>query len=64
WLKQFRTRPLSAQAASWQHEVDWALGKLQDLQHAMNQLDLGLAEMENESWRSEEHSMVNCVLEN
>uniref|UniRef100_A0A8C1YKT7 ZZ-type domain-containing protein n=1 Tax=Cyprinus carpio TaxID=7962 RepID=A0A8C1YKT7_CYPCA len=54
----------SAQAASWQHEVDWALGKLQDLQQAMNQLDLGLAEMENESWHSEEHSMANCVLEN
>ncbi|XP_050988600.1 utrophin isoform X1 [Labeo rohita] len=54
----------SAQAASWQHEVDWALGKLQDLQHAMNQLDLGLAEMEHESWHSEEHSMVNCVLGN
>ncbi len=30
----------------------------------MNQLDLGLAEMENESVHSEEHSMVNCVLEN
>ncbi|KAL1257497.1 hypothetical protein QQF64_010741 [Cirrhinus molitorella] len=55
----------SAQATSWQHEVDWALGKLQDLQHAMNQLDLGLAEIENESWQpSEEHSIVNCVLEN
>ncbi len=30
----------------------------------MNQLDLGLAEMENESLHSEEHSMLNCVLEN
>ncbi|XP_043118799.1 utrophin-like isoform X2 [Puntigrus tetrazona] len=54
----------SAQAASWQHEVDWALRKLQDLQHAMNQLDLGLAEIENESLHSEEHRRVSCVLEN
>ncbi|XP_026085013.1 utrophin-like [Carassius auratus] len=54
----------SAQATSWTHELDWALGKLQDLQQAMNQLDLGLAEIENESWHSEEHSMDNCVLEN
>lgn len=54
----------SAQAASWQHQVDWALGKLQDLQDAMNQLELGLLEMENENWHSEERSMVSCVLEN
>lgn len=30
----------------------------------MNQLELGLLEMENENWHSEERSMVSCVLEN
>ncbi|XP_039537600.1 utrophin-like isoform X1 [Pimephales promelas] len=54
----------SAQAASWQHQVDWALGKLQDLQIAMNQLELSHLEIENENWHSEEHNVVNCVLEN
>ncbi|XP_077094930.1 utrophin-like isoform X2 [Siphateles boraxobius] len=54
----------SAQAASWQHKVDWALGKLQDLQDAMNQLELSHLGMENENWHSEERSMVNGVLEN
>ncbi|XP_051578096.1 utrophin-like isoform X3 [Myxocyprinus asiaticus] len=54
----------SAQAASWQHEVDWALGKLQDIQDAMDQLDLGLAEMEDKGLHSEEHTMVDCMLEN
>lgn len=33
--------------ASWQQQVSWVLRKLQDLQDAMHQLDLGLAEMEN-----------------
>ncbi|CAM4649321.1 unnamed protein product [Leuciscus chuanchicus] len=54
----------SAQDASWQHQVDWALGKLQDLQDAMNQLELSHLEMENENCHCEERSMVNCVLEN
>ncbi|XP_030644461.1 utrophin-like [Chanos chanos] len=34
-------------ATNWPQQVDWALGKLRDLQKAMNQLELGLLEMES-----------------
>nr|XP_055029031.1 utrophin-like isoform X1 [Misgurnus anguillicaudatus]XP_055029032.1 utrophin-like isoform X1 [Misgurnus anguillicaudatus]XP_055029033.1 utrophin-like isoform X1 [Misgurnus anguillicaudatus]XP_055029034.1 utrophin-like isoform X1 [Misgurnus anguillicaudatus] len=44
---------------SWQHEVDWALEKLQDLQNAMDQMDLGLSEVK-EIWHSESHAAVDC----
>ncbi|XP_057200414.1 utrophin-like isoform X2 [Triplophysa rosa] len=54
---------------SWQHELDWALRKLQELQNAMDQLDLGLglglglAEVENESYPSIKHGVVvDCEL--
>ncbi|XP_060789093.1 utrophin-like [Neoarius graeffei] len=51
--------------ANWQQQVNWVLRKLQDLQDAMHQLDLGLAEMENkwEEWCSEGQSLVSCMLD-
>lgn len=51
--------------ANWQQQVNWVLRKLQDLQDAMHQLDLGLAEIENkwEEWCSEGQSLVSCMLD-
>ncbi|XP_017332634.1 utrophin isoform X1 [Ictalurus punctatus] len=49
--------------ASLQQQVSWVLRKLQDLQDAMHQLDLGLAEMENkwEGWCSEGQTLVSYM---
>ncbi|MCI4382586.1 hypothetical protein PGIGA_G00016470 [Pangasianodon gigas] len=49
--------------ASWQQQVSWVLRKLQDLQDAMYQLDLGLADMENkwEGWCSEGQTLVSYM---
>lgn len=51
--------------ASWQQQVSWVVRKLQDLQEAMHQLNLGLAEMENkwEEWCSEGQTLVSCILD-
>lgn len=51
--------------ASWQQQVSWVLRKLQDLQDAMHQLDLGLAEMENkwEGLGSNRQTLVSCVMD-
>ena len=42
-----RWERLSAQAGSWQQQVDRALEKLQDLRNAMGQLELRLTEAED-----------------
>ncbi|XP_058255286.1 utrophin-like isoform X2 [Hemibagrus wyckioides] len=51
--------------ASWQQQVSWVLRKLQDLQDAMHQLDLGLAEMENkwEGCCSDGHTLDRYMLD-
>lgn len=50
--------------ASWQEQVSWVVRKLQDIQDAMHQLDLSLAEIENnwEGWCSERQTLVSCLL--
>ncbi|XP_046710962.1 utrophin-like isoform X2 [Silurus meridionalis] len=51
--------------ASWHQQVSWIVRKLQDLQDAMHQLDLGLAEMEDkwEGWCSEGQTLVSYMLD-
>lgn len=57
----------SSRRISWQHELDWALRKLQELQNAMEHLDLDLDldldEVENESHPSVKSGVgVECEL--
>uniref|UniRef100_A0A3B4BMR3 Uncharacterized protein n=1 Tax=Pygocentrus nattereri TaxID=42514 RepID=A0A3B4BMR3_PYGNA len=54
-----------AHAASWQQQVSWALGKLQDLQDSMHQEELSLTEMDSngQEWHPDGHTLVNCMLD-
>ncbi|XP_036449422.1 utrophin-like [Colossoma macropomum] len=55
--EQFR-----AHAASWQQQVSWALGKLQD---SMHQEELSLTEMDSngQGWHPDGRTLVNCMLD-
>ncbi|KAL7873136.1 hypothetical protein AOLI_G00122070 [Acnodon oligacanthus] len=58
--EQFR-----AHATSWQQQVSWALGKLQDLQDSMHQEELSLTEMDSngQEWHPDGCTLVNCMLD-